>query len=337
MKTSNTIIITVIAFSLLSVAAAETWEIEGMIVGIDAPEEVNVKEKFDLSVSITAPVQGVVTINPFLAMQVEPEYLTLKGKSGNIRKLALVTDGFEFAGTPVMYDYNDLYISGSDYGYNWRSIPSGYENGYRFARLNDNLPDDWKMMGYTFAIYEDNIIWTYRFSGLSVNDPGTYDFSMIINGFISGNIEAFEAPVGYGWMGDFSMNIPNMQGTYTQSPLVLTHTMTAKSSGLHATVDIDPNILSLKSQGNWITGYIELPDISLIDVSTVVLNDNIHAENKNMEIGDYDNDGQPDLKVKFDREAVKEIITSEGPLDLKITGNLFDGTPFEGWDTIIVK
>jgi len=74
-----------------------------------------------------------------------------------------------------------------------------------------------------------------------------------------------------------------------------------------ATVDIDPDTLNLKSKGRWITAYIELPegyDVNDINVSTVRLNDTIAAEQHPAEVGDHDEDGIPDLMVKFDRRAV---------------------------------
>jgi len=50
-------------------------------------------------------------------------------------------------------------------------------------------------------------------------------------------------------------------------------------------------------------------------------------------IGDYDNDGIPDLMVKFDRTQVAEYILSKdiviGNVTLTITGQLNNGTRFQ--------
>ena len=58
------------------------------------------------------------------------------------------------------------------------------------------------------------------------------------------------------------------------------------------------------------------------------------------EIGDYDDDGIPDLMVKFNRTMVSDFILSKGitygNVTLTISGNLTDGTPFEGTDVIKV-
>jgi len=112
-----------------------------------------------------------------------------------------------------------------------------------------------------------------------------------------------------------------------------------------ATIDIDPNTLNLKSRSKWITCYIELLegyDVSDIDISTVMLNGEIQAELHPTEIGDYDTDGIPDLMVKFDRAALTSHIyhtlgIRHGHVTLTVTGQLTDGTMFEGGDTIKIK
>ena len=112
-----------------------------------------------------------------------------------------------------------------------------------------------------------------------------------------------------------------------------------------ATVDIDPDALNLRSQGMWITAYIELPEgynVSDINVSSIMLNGTIHAESRPVAIGDYDNDTIPDLMVKFSRSEVITFILPNagitegkfGNATLTVTGRLNDGTPFEGSDTI---
>jgi len=111
-----------------------------------------------------------------------------------------------------------------------------------------------------------------------------------------------------------------------------------------ANVDIDPDTLNLKSKGELISAYIELPEgynVADINVSTVTLNDTVSAELKPTDIGDYDNDTVPDLMVKFDRAKVIRYILNSVDIEerfmkvtLTITGKLNDGTPFKGSDTI---
>lgn len=110
-----------------------------------------------------------------------------------------------------------------------------------------------------------------------------------------------------------------------------------------AIIDIDPDTLSLKSQGKWITAYIEIPgyDVRRINISTVVLNGIVWAENDTKygfvrypEIIDRDGDGLPELIVKFDRSAVQAIVVP-GNVTLTLTGKI-DNLTFEGNDTVRV-
>ena len=122
---------------------------------------------------------------------------------------------------------------------------------------------------------------------------------------------------------------------------------------LSATIDIDPDTLNVKSHGEWITAYIELPegyDVNDIDVSTIHLLDTILVDTSApATVGDYDSDGISDLMVKFVRtdvvdhlgtedvtEDVTEDETGTDYEELTITGELTDETLFEGSDTIRV-
>ena len=66
------------------------------------------------------------------------------------------------------------------------------------------------------------------------------------------------------------------------------------------------------------------------------MNGVVPAENKPTEIGDYDDDGLPDLMVKFDRSDVCEILDPGDEVEITVTGELTDETPFQGSDTIRV-
>ena len=117
---------------------------------------------------------------------------------------------------------------------------------------------------------------------------------------------------------------------------------------ISATVDINPDTLNLKSRGRWITCYVELPDgynVSDIDVTSVMLNDTVPVYPKTHAIGDYDEDGVPDLMVKFGRAEVIDYIMANVNMTklleqkfmtvaLTITGKLHDGTQFQGNTTI---
>ena len=105
------------------------------------------------------------------------------------------------------------------------------------------------------------------------------------------------------------------------------------------TIDFDPDTLNLQSKGKWVTVYTELParyNVTEINVSTMMLNETVPAELHPTEIGDYDSDGIPDLMVKFDRQAVIDMLPVGDAVNVTVTGKLYDGTPFEGSDTIRV-
>lgn len=115
-----------------------------------------------------------------------------------------------------------------------------------------------------------------------------------------------------------------------------------------AIVDVKPETLNLRSKGKWITCYIELPEgynVSDIDISTILLNNTISVDPAPTAVGDYDDDGIPDLMVKFDRQTVIDYIFANVDLTelfekrfmtitLTITGKLNDVTPFQGSDTV---
>jgi hypothetical protein len=123
-----------------------------------------------------------------------------------------------------------------------------------------------------------------------------------------------------------------------------THIVTIQFAPITATVDIDPDVLNLKSDGEVITGYIEFTeeyDVNDITVSTVMLNGTFPAALKPSEVGDHDGNGVPDLMVKFNRTEVSRYIRDVqniqyGFVTLAIRGELNNGMAFEGSDTITV-
>jgi len=101
---------------------------------------------------------------------------------------------------------------------------------------------------------------------------------------------------------------------------------------------VNPDTLNLKSNGEWVTVYITLPDgrTSNIDPSTVEL-EGVPAAWWEFQDNVF--------MAKFDRATVQGKLTSlpdyeEGlkfqALTLTVTGRLSDGQPFEGTDTIRV-
>jgi len=117
-----------------------------------------------------------------------------------------------------------------------------------------------------------------------------------------------------------------------------------------ATADVVPNTLSLKSKGKWITAYIQLPkgyDAADINATTILLNGTISpvldpkydfVTNSSEYLIDHNNDGILERMVKFNRTEVSQFILERGikygNATLTLTGQLVDGTFFEGNDVI---
>lgn len=109
-------------------------------------------------------------------------------------------------------------------------------------------------------------------------------------------------------------------------------------TNITATIDFDPNTLNRKSNGNWVTVYIELPvgyNVNNIIISSIRLQGTIYAESWPYCIGDYDNDGIPDLMVKFKRTDVINLLPNGDNVQILVTGTV-GITTFEGVDTIRV-
>ncbi|MCW4053037.1 MAG: cohesin domain-containing protein [Candidatus Bathyarchaeota archaeon] len=106
-------------------------------------------------------------------------------------------------------------------------------------------------------------------------------------------------------------------------------------AAIPATVDIYPDPLALGRLGGFVTAYIELPagyNVNDVNISTIMLNLEVQAKSNPTKIRDYDEDGIPDLMVKFSREEVVPLL-SVGENTLTITGEV-NGEAFEGSDTI---
>ena len=104
--------------------------------------------------------------------------------------------------------------------------------------------------------------------------------------------------------------------------------------------DFAPNTLNLKSMGRWVSCYLEPPPPFTpagIVVASIRLNGLIAPDPAApTAIGDRDNDGRPDLMVKFDRAAVQLILPQGDQVPVTATGTIGPGV-FTGTDSIKVK
>jgi hypothetical protein len=105
---------------------------------------------------------------------------------------------------------------------------------------------------------------------------------------------------------------------------------------------LSPDVLNHNSNGNYITGLIELIggyDVSQIDPASVALiidgHTLLYAEATPSEVSDSDGNGILDLTVKFDRQEVLDAL-DVGTVELSIVGSVA-GEFFQTTDTIIVQ
>ncbi|MHC4158004.1 MAG: right-handed parallel beta-helix repeat-containing protein [Planctomycetota bacterium] len=98
-----------------------------------------------------------------------------------------------------------------------------------------------------------------------------------------------------------------------------------------ADVDIHPDTLNLASKGRWISCQIRLPEdynTADIDANSIYLEDVIKAQG--LQVNDR-------LAIaKFSRPDVQAILDAGDDVEVLISGELTDGTIFEGTDTIKV-
>lgn len=123
------------------------------------------------------------------------------------------------------------------------------------------------------------------------------------------------------------------------NPVIINNTFINNSYDIYsialATLDIDPDTLNLKSRGKWITVYIILPETcnaSDINFETISMGDGTFELGG--EYGEFDNNV---CTAKFDRSDLEDLIgVPNEALELTLTGELMDGTPLIGSDTIRV-
>jgi len=107
-------------------------------------------------------------------------------------------------------------------------------------------------------------------------------------------------------------------------------------------VAFSPGVLNLADEEESVTCHLELPEGYTpedVDVTRLMLNETILAQRHSRRIGDYDEDGRPDLTVEFARPALVERLVSQSSeaseeMELVVTGELVDGTPFRGTDMV---
>lgn len=104
-----------------------------------------------------------------------------------------------------------------------------------------------------------------------------------------------------------------------------------------ASVDLHPDTLSLASRRRFVTASIEIVGVNLEDVlASRITANGVPAELGPAVIGDRDEDGVPDLTVRFRAASVLATLSPENDT-VVVTGELRDGTPFEGSDSVTLR
>jgi uncharacterized delta-60 repeat protein len=224
-----------------------------------------------------------------------------------------VTGGSEGNGTK--YDYATIAYDSSG-NQLWVARYNGPDNGHDYAR----------------AITLDSFGNIYV-TGDSWNSSTSYDVVTIAYDKFGNElwVISYDSSVG-DKDGGYAITIDSSRNVYVSGyswgngtyPDFIAIKYSQEFPGLQASIDIDPDTLNLKSKGRWITCYIDLPgnDVNDIDISTILLEDTIPAE-----WGDIQNDT---LMVKFDRSEIEDML-SPGTYNLKVSGELTEGTSFEGY------
>ena len=107
---------------------------------------------------------------------------------------------------------------------------------------------------------------------------------------------------------------------------------------LVATLDFDPDALNLKSNGRWVTCYIELSDgydPNDIDQSGVAFMDSIPAVDHPGGVEDCDGDGIEELMVKFPRAEVGAMLAPGDSVEVWVSAQV-GSLAFTATDTIRV-
>ncbi len=99
-----------------------------------------------------------------------------------------------------------------------------------------------------------------------------------------------------------------------------------------ADIDIQPDTLNLQSKAKWIRCYIRFPegyDVADIAPESILLNSEVAPDRCRV------HKAKQMLIVRFNRSEVQAIV-DPGAVELTVSGELTDGTKFEGADTITV-
>jgi len=204
-----------------------------------------------------------------------------------------------------------------------------------------NADDHDPYTDYAFIQLRD---FRYYFTKFSLHIKILFDFHDFVNDYIGPDPELTIATVDMSWLLEL-LGGPYL-GTHQTLSISIYVEKVVPPPILIVSISICPEALNLQARSKWITTYIELPqtnNLSDINTESIRLNHTVPAEPHPIGIEDHNNDGIPELMVKFNRSAVRDLIISHTTIQSKfeqttltVTGYFMNGTQFEASNTITV-
>ncbi len=254
---------------------------------------------------------------------------------------------YHYDGTKFIISYVDVphFSSGGPYSFQILLYPSGTIDfqylSMQSTRLNEAtigsqnaIKDLGLQVVFNASYVKDNL--RVRFS----NRPGWLTVSPP-----SGNVPAgghVDLKVGFDATGladgDYSGLLRIVSNDLTDPLLEVPCSMHV---GVHTvSFTLDPNSLNRKSNGNWVTGWVEPGagyDPHAIRTTSVLLQRTVPvAPNSPIGYGDTDADGLQDAQYKFDRIQLVALLPTGNSVPVVVIGELQDLTWFSGTDAIRV-
>lgn len=105
-------------------------------------------------------------------------------------------------------------------------------------------------------------------------------------------------------------------------------------------LDLEPDVINLKSNGKYVTGYLELPSgyyLEDVFIPSIKLNDRVYVETcfkAHIDDGYGDSNGADKMMMKFQKDKFFETLVPGDEVVVHIDGLLRDGTPFVAYDIV---